>query len=143
MRKLTQFVCVILVLACIFPVQVFGLDTDGKASNYFASESCYLDQTSGTTFEIWAEVSGLDIMDEIGTSVIKVQRSTDGSTWTNVKTYTKESYPSMIGKETGAHDCCLTYTATKGYYYRAYVQFYAKKGTGTATLDRYTSKIKL
>lgn len=144
MRKFIRSICLLLVAALVLPLQVFAAENSSpKASEYFAADSCYLYQTSATSFEVWFDVSAVGMMDEVGAKTVKVQRSTDGTNWTDVKTFSSSSYSQMIDYNTGAHACGLPYTATKGYYYRAYVQFYAKKGSGSATLSRYTSKIRL
>lgn len=141
MKKFTKLICLLVIIALLIPMSVSA--TEDRASLYFAADSCYLYKTSSTSFQVWFDVTGVDGMDELGTSVIKVQRSSDGSTWTDMKTYTKESYPSMTDTNTGHHGGYVTYSGSAGYYYRAYVKFYAKKGTGSAALDRYTSKLKL
>lgn len=144
MKKFTQCICVLLVIVFIFPTTVFAYENaEQRASEYFMSDSCYLHQTSETEFEVWFDVKGLDIMDEIGAKTVKVQRSSDGESWTTVKTFTKEDYPEMIDKNTGIHACGLSYTGSKGYSYRAQVYFYAKKGDNQASLSRYTSPIDL
>lgn len=144
MRKIIQYVSILLIVAFVFVIPASAAeDVNPKASNYFAATSQYLYKTSDTEFQIWYDASGVNVMDEIGASSIKVQRSEDGSSWTTVKTYTKDSYPEMVSKNTGFHSGHFTYSASKGYYYRAYVIFYAKKGTGTGTLGYYTSNMKL
>lgn len=114
-----------------------------RASEFFITDSCYLNQTSDTEFEVWFDVTGTDIMDEIGAKTIKVQRSSDGNSWITVKTFTKEDYPEMIDIDSGFHGCGLPYTGSKGYSYRALVYFYAKKGDNSASLSRYTYTIDL
>ena len=47
----------------------------------------------------------------------------------------------MICENTSAHADCVSYTMESGFYYRAYVQFYAKKGTGTGYLSYYTARL--
>lgn len=144
MRRVFSILCVLLVVAFVVPMIAISVEAvETRASDYFMEDSCYLYKTSSTEFEAWFDVTGVDGMDEIGAKSIKIQRSSDGTNWTDMKTYTKESYPSLIAKNTAFHDGCVTYTATAGYYYRAYVVFYAKNGTGSATLGRYTSKLKM
>ena len=82
-------------------------------------------------------------MDELGASEIKIQRSSDGVNWTTMKTYTKESYSNLICENTGSHAACVSYTGTAGYYYRAKITLYAKKGTGSAEWYRDTSSMQL
>lgn len=60
-----------------------------------------------------------------------------------MKTYTKESYTNLVASNTVAHSSYITYTGTSGYYYRAYILFYAKKGTGEAEYEYTTDSIKL
>lgn len=144
MKRFIQCVCIVLVIALVMPMTVLAAENVApRASEFFMTDGCYLYQTSDTEFEIWFDVTGTGIMEQIGASVVKVQRSSDGVNWTSVKTFTKEAYPEMVGSNTGYNSCCLTYSGTKGYSYRAYIKFYAKKGNGSASLDRYTTPIKL
>lgn len=140
MRKITRFICVLLIFVMLFSTAVFA--SEDRASNYFGITSAYLSRIPGG-FEIWFDVTAMGTMDQLGAKTVVVQRSSDGSSWTPVKTYTKEAYPEMIRTNFAAHTCCLTYTATAGYYYRAVVTFYAKKGTGSGELTQYTSSLKL
>lgn len=143
MKRFTCLMCTMLLFLVILPMTAFGVEVlPRRASEYFATDSCYLQKMSSTEFRVWFDVTGTDIMDEIGTSVIVVQRSSDGSSWTDVKTYTKESYSQMVAYNTVQHSDYVTYSsATSGYYYRASVKFYAKNSSGSAGLYRYTSKI--
>lgn len=144
MKRFIRYICIVLVIAMVLPMHVFAAeDTAPRASEFFMTYGCYLYQTSDTEFEVWFDVTGLDIMDQIGASLVKVQRSTDGVNWTDVKSFTKESYPQMIDTGSGYHACGLPYTGSKGYSYRAYVKFYAKNSVGSASLGRYTTPIKL
>lgn len=139
--RFTRLICFLLIISLVLPVTAFA--AEDRASNYFATDSCYLYKTSSTSFQVWFDVTSVGGMDELGTSVITVQRSSDGSAWTDMKTYTKESYSQMITTNAVTHSGYVTYTGTAGYYYRAYIKFYAKKGSGSATLGRYTSKMWL
>lgn len=141
MKRVTQVICLLLVFSFIMPVYA---QASVRASDYFVYDSCFLNKISNTEFDICFDVLGTDMMQEIGTSVIIVQRSTDASSWTDIFTYRKESYSQMIRKNAVTHGTSLSYTsATPGYYYRAYVRFYAKNSKGIGEMPRYTSKIKL
>lgn len=141
MKRFSQVVCLLIVFLFVLPIYV---QASVEASDYFEYDSCFLNKISSTEFDICFDVTGTGTMQEIGTSVITVQRSSDGSSWTDMKTYTKEAYPEMICANTGTHGSSVSYSsATPGYYYRAYVRFYAKKSSGIGELPRYTSKIKL
>lgn len=82
-------------------------------------------------------------MTELGASIIKVQRSSDGANWTTMKTFYKEDYSQMICTNTVCHAAYVTYTGTRGYYYRAYIELYAKNSSGTGIMPEYTSTIQL
>ena len=141
MKSLKRYTCFLLIAALLLATPVFAAEP--RASDYFLSSSVYLHKTSGTTFEAWFEVNCLSIMDEVGASVVKIQRSSDGVNWTTMRTYNKESYTSMTDTNTSAHYSCVSYTGTAGYYYRAFIILYAKKGNGTGEVYRYTASIKL
>lgn len=137
MKRLTQYVCIL--LACAFLVMPASAEPRGMdASNYFAYTSAYLNALSSTSFQVCFDVTAVGGMDEIGASLIKVQKSSDGTNWETVHTRTKEDYSGMIGEDTADHNYYFTYYGTTGYQYRAYIEFYAKKGNGEAYYDTYT-----
>ena len=89
---------------------------------------------------------GLLSNDQIDTAIrsaIKVQRSADGTTWSNMRTYTKEDYSNLICENTASHASCVTYTGTPGYYYRAKITLYATNDEGIGSLTRYASSLHL
>ena len=135
MKRFVQCVCVVLVLATILAIPAAAAESAGqRGSDYFMKYSCYLWEISDTQFEIWFDIVALDTMDELGVSEIKLYRSSDKVDWTRVKTYTKDSYSQMTDTGRLRYADCVTYTYTSGYYYYAEVKFYAKKGSGTATM---------
>lgn len=143
MKKLTQFLCLVLVFSLIAAVPAFASGATPRASDYFASYSSYIETRSSNSFRVWYEVNAVKGMDELGASEIRVQRSADGVTWTTVKTYTSDNYPSMICEDTGSHDGYVTYSnASSGYYYRARIDYYAKLGNGTGIYIDYTSSVR-
>jgi len=139
MKRFVQCICLLLVMATLvaFPAQAAELPIP-RASSYFGRVSTYLYHTGGTTFQVWFDVTAVRGMDELGTSEIKIMRSTDNANWTTVKTFTKESYPSMIAEDTAFHGSYVTYTGSRGYYYKARVTIYAKEGNNTAKDTWYT-----
>ena len=142
MKRFIRCTCLLLAMIMIVAIPAFATETiESRGSSYFVRSSVYLCNVSGKTFEAWFEVTGTGIMDTIGVSFIKIQRSSDGTNWTTVKTYSKESYPSLIDNNTATHSAGVSYTATGGYYYRAFIQLYAKKGVNYGTMDEYTSRI--
>lgn len=151
MKYFRRLVCLLLVASMLVAMPAFAAE-DGAAatdeasvrsSSYFFRYSVYLYQTSAVTFEAWFDVSAMDIMDELGASVIKIQRSSDGVNWETMRTFTKENYPGMICANTSLHGYGISYTGTPTYYYRAFIILYAKKGTGFGEMYKYTSTLQL
>ena len=146
MKKLTPFVCMILVFALFLtiPPQVASA-ADQRASIFFADYGTDLEKTGTKTFRIWFDVtSNATLMDELGVSEIVVYRSADKQSWSRMDTYRKSIYSQMIAYNTTSHDGYITYiNATPGYYYRAYVWFYAKNSRGVGERDVYTEIIKM
>lgn len=143
MKRFIKSICLILSLAMLLAVPAQAAEmVDARSSSFFGSSAVYLYETSNTTFQAWFEVTGVRIMDKIGAKEIKIQRSSDNENWTTMRTYSMDSYYStLICENTSGHMACVTYTGTRGYYYRAYITLYAKDSTGTGTWTRYTSSI--
>lgn len=146
MRKGMRAICIVLVLSLVLAIPVYADNSvEPRGSAFFSAYGAYLYKTSSTSFEVWFDVdSNASWMDEIGTSLIEVYRSPDGENWTLMKTYEKEDYPEMIDEDTSAHLGCVTYNyATPGYYYTAYVVFYAKNSMGVGERDVYTYVLQM
>lgn len=143
MKRYIKYICLILSLAMLLAVPTYATETVGpRSSSFFMRSSVYLYETSGTTFQAWFEVTGVRTMDKIGAKEIKIQRSSDNENWTTVATYSMDNYYStLICEDTAVHAACVTYTGTRGYYYRAFIKLYAEDETGTATWSRYTASI--
>lgn len=142
MKLLIKYVCVLLAAVLVMAVPARAEATNTRESMYFTAYDSFIQKTSGTTFQVWFDVIGYNTMDKLGTSCIKVQRSTDGQNWATVKTYLSSNYPNMICDNTFAHSGCVTYTGSVGYYYRAYVTFYASKDGGVGLRYDYAETIK-
>lgn len=144
MKRFTQIVCLLLVFSVILTVPVSASESaTSRGSYYFSSRMAYLHEISDNQFQIWIEVEAVDYMDKLGASEIVLQRSSDNSNWTDVKTFTKDSYTQLIRTNTTHHEAYVSYTGTPGKYYRAEVTFYAKKGSGEAEYSYTTESIKL
>ena len=143
MKHAAKYICLILSLVLLLSVPVQATEIpESRASNYFINSSVYLEEISSNTFQAWFEVTGTRIMDQIGAKEIKIQRSSDNENWTTMATYSMDNYYStLICEDTSGHMACVTYTGTRGYYYRAYIKLYAKDDTGSGTWARYTSSI--
>lgn len=144
MKRFIRYISLLLVILVLFPIAALAAEEATPwASNFFGGSSVFLYKTSNTTFEAWFDVKAVRTMDELGVSVIKIQRSSDGEDWTTMKTFKKEDYSHLICEDTARHAECVSYTGTKGYYYRAYVELYAKNSSGTGYMPEYTSSMLL
>lgn len=141
MKRFTQLASLILVLSIILVNPAFAQENSTWGSNYFASRLAYLYPTSGTQFEVWIEVEAVGMMDKLGASEIVLQKSTDNSTWTDVKTYSKTVYQNLVKSNAYHYETYVTYSGTSGNYYRAKVWFYAERGNGTAEYSYTTESI--
>ena len=141
MKRFFQFVAMMLVMSLVLSIPVFAAEP--KSSAFFYRTGTYLEKVSGTTFDVWFDVTATGIMDELGVSTIKVQRSSDQTNWSTMYTFSKDSYSQMIDENTVRHADSVRYTGTTGYYYRAKVTFYAKNSSGTGTYVMYTDTIKV
>lgn len=143
MKRFTQCVCLILVMSLTLVIPVMAAESTPWASNYFGSRSCYLWDVSSTGFQVWFDVTAVRRMTELGASTIKVQVSDDTVNWTTVKTYNKADYPSMTTTAyTAGHAGYVNFDDVEtDNYYRAYVEFYAADGNGSAEYGAYTSHV--
>ena len=143
MKLHIKLICILVIISMMMTTGFAVENVNQRASSYFTMSSVYLHKISSTQFQVWFEVTATGGMTKLGASTIKVQRSTDKTNWTTVATYEMEDYSSMVASNTSAHQGYVTYTYTTGYYYRAYVELYAKNSNGTGYYDAYTSYLDL
>lgn len=139
MKRLVKVLCLCMAAVMLFSTTAFA--AEARASNYFAMTSTYIDR-NGSELDIWFDVCAVGGMDKLGVREIRLQRSTDRSSWTTIKTYKMADYPQMICANTVAHADYVTYSsASSTYYYRAYVEFYAKNSSGIGEYAVYTATV--
>lgn len=145
MKRFIQIVCLTLVFVTVISTTAFAAESvDPRASMFFSRSSVYFWHVSGSQYQIWFDVTAVSGMDELGTSQIVVERSTDLVNWTPVKTYYKSSYSQMTTKDVSARYVnYVTYYPTDGYAYRAIVTLYAKNSSGTGEMDEVTATLDL
>ena len=144
MKRSSRIVCILLVVVMVLGVPVAAAENASpRASAFFMSSDVYIHMTTSTQFRVWFEVSALGVMEKVGASEIKVQKSSDGENWTTMKTYSMDDYSNIIDKNSGAHASYVTYTGQTGYYYRAKVTLYAENSSGFGEWDRYTDPVLL
>lgn len=138
MNRVIRIVCLCLVFSVILAIPVAAEEIAPYASSFFGSHSTYLRGTSSTSFQVCFTVTGVSLMSEIGVDYIDIERSSDGVNWSVVKTYDHDDYSSLLDYNSVSHSGYVTYTNRQsGYQYRAYVDFYAKNSSGTASYGAY------
>lgn len=147
MKAMVKCICVFLSIVMLLTTNVFATSqeeqTDMYSSSYFVGYGAYCWKTTSNQFEVWFEVDARNIMDKLGAERIKIQKSSNGTDWLTVMTYSASYYENLLCNNTGSHADCVTYTGASGYYYRAYVTFYAKNSTGIGKAFDYTQPIYL
>ena len=138
MKALSKVIALLLVFSLCMAVPVSANEVSPYASNYFMSHSAYLSETSSSSFQVRFTVTAVGTMTKLGVNYIDIERSSDGVNWTVVKTYDKDDYSSLVASNTYFHSGSVTYSSmNSNYQYRAYVNFYAKNSSGTATNGAY------
>lgn len=147
MKKSVRFICLILVCSLVLAVPAQAASVvEPRESAFFSYYGTDLYKTSSSSFQIWFDVTANAwvTMDVLGVSEIILYRSADQQSWTKMRTYTMENYPEMVDQNTIDHGGYVTYNyATPGYYYRAYITFYAKNSTGIAERYVYTEILQM
>lgn len=141
MKRFIRFVCFFLVFATLAAVPTFAQAVEPRASRELSSYGAYCTMESSTSVMVVFRVIGATALDEIGVNTVKIQYSSDGVNWSTAKTFRKADYPELIDHNTAFHGCALTGTVPSGMQYRAYVEFYGKKGSNFTERTYYTSVI--
>ncbi len=146
MKKILRIICIVIVLSLVLAIPAYAESTvESRGSAFFGSYATDLYKTSSSSFQIWFDVdANVATMDVLGVSEIIVYRSADQQSWTKMRTYTMENYPQMVAQNTTSHIDYVTYNyATTGYYYTAYITFYAKNSTGIGERYVYTEILRM
>ena len=141
MKRFTRILCLVMALSMIVAVPTYASEQSQRASYYFSSYKAYCYTSSSGQLAVYFRIVATDTMDKLGASSVKVQRSSDGTNWSTVTTFTKASYPQTKDTNTGMHATTLYCAKSSGYYYRAQVEFYAKNSSGTSYHYYTTEKI--
>lgn len=138
MKLFAKLVCLTLAFALCMAIPVGAQTIAPYSSSYIGSYGTSLSETSSTSFRVNFSVTALRKMDELGVDYIDIERSSNGSNWSVVKTYDCDDYSNLIDTNTIYHSGYVTYyNRQSGYQYRAYVHFYAKDGSGSGALGTY------
>ncbi|NCB50271.1 MAG: hypothetical protein EOM54_00115 [Clostridia bacterium] len=124
-KKQSRIIALVLIFVICFSTVSFAADKSTKSSLYLTCYSAYIWPEGDGDISIWFDVTGTGTMDEIGALTIILQQSSNGSTWSTVKTYRYTSYLNMLGYNAVYYTSGVDYSGTEDYYYRAYVTVWA------------------
>ncbi len=108
------------------------------SSPYLSHYSAYVYPAGGGVVQVCFYASGTRVVDCLGSQIIQLYESTDGSSYHWVATFTSGNYPSMMGYQTSFHGSHVTYSGIPGRYYMAYVNIYAGPAQGGTSLYFWT-----
>ncbi len=100
------------------------------SSAYLSNYNAYVYPAGNGVVQVWFNAAGTRVVDCLGSQVIQLYESIDGSSFSWVATFTSSSYPSMMGYQTGFHSSHVTYSGIPGRYYMAYVNIYGGPAQG-------------
>ena len=130
MKRFIRLVCLLVVFATLAAVPTYAQGENARSSSYISAYRAHCTQVSSTSVSVFFHILGTAIMDEIGTTEIKLQYSSDQVNWTTAQTFTKDAYPIMTDTNTATHAEEVIGTVPSGKYYRAHVTFYSAKDGG-------------
>lgn len=143
MKRIIRVISLLVSSILLLSIPIYAEESGTYSSIFFCSYDSSIRNPSGRNLEIWFDVVGNGTMDEIGASCIELERSSNGTNWTVVHTFSPEDYPQMICTNTGMNYDCVSYKGSYGYYYRAHVTCYAKNSRGQGYMNDYSETIYL
>lgn len=131
-----KLVSLILILTLVTPCAAMAAEPDvlhPMASNYLTAYNTYICNMEDGEIQIWYEVVGKGMMDEIGVLSIMLYEvnSDDSLTW--VKTFLHEDYSSMLETNDNYIYSHVSYQGSSSKTYKAYVCIWAGKNGGGDT----------
>lgn len=132
-RILTIVLAITLAFSFLTPITASAASSgtvQPYASNYLTAYNTYISRVSGG-IQIWYEVMGTGIMDEIGVLSIELYEVDSNGNETWLKTYQHEDYSSMLIENDFCHSSYVSYQGSTNKTYKAYVCIWAgKNGSG-------------
>lgn len=131
---LLKAIALCLVFTLALPVAATEVSDDSitpRASYYLTAYNTYICDVGSGQIQIWYEVTGTRIMDEIGVlSIILYEVNSDGSL-TRVKTFLHENYDTMLATNDNYIYSHVSYQGSSSKTYKAQVCIWAgKNGSG-------------
>lgn len=127
MQALSVLLC--MVMLCSIPVHA----AETRASDRIYRTAVSLSPKSNGDLSVYFSVQATGIMEKIGATSVKIQRST-GSSWTTEFTFNTTNTPALLAEDTDWNGMTLTYSPRyTGAEYRAVAMIYAKDAEGIST----------
>lgn len=134
MRKYTSSLIrwTAMMLAFILVIPTFGSATAAetvqpRASAYLTSYGAYVYLPGNGQVQVYFDVTGTNVMDELGALSIAIYESTDGTNWTWKQTFKHNTTSGMLSYNDDFHTGHVTYNGVVGRYYKAYVCIWGGK----------------
>ncbi len=141
---LLKVVAFCLVLALILPTTAYAVEdmATPRASYYLDSYNTYICRVGNSgQIQIWFDVMGIGIMDEIGVLSIELYEVSSNGTETWLKTFRHENNASMLIKDDWYHCSYVSYQGSTSKTYKAYVCIWAGKNGGGNTRYMWSTMV--
>ena len=133
-KYIVQFVAVVILIMLMISGGVSALAATQRSTMFIDSQSSSITRTTNTELKVYYCVDSLATLDKLGVFSISIQRSSDQQTWQTESSFYYVNNPEFVDENTCVHSGTLYYNGTRGYYYRAYIVFFASKdGSGEKT----------
>lgn len=129
-----RIIAIVIAIALIAPVNVRAAvpeTVQPYASSYLSSYGAYVYLPGSGVVQVYFNVAGTRYMDELGSLFIEIYESTNGTSWTCVKTFNYSSTPGLLSYNDDYHSGHVSYNGVAGRYYKAYICVWGgKDGVG-------------
>lgn len=142
---LLRVISLLLAFVLLSPVNVYAESmgqVQPRESEYLYYCHAYCHPIGAGRLNVYFEIGGNDVMDEIGVLYIEIYEAIDNSNFYWVRTIQYDSYPGMLAQNDDLYAQHVTYSGIPGRYYKAYVCFWAGKDGGGDYRYYWTSSIK-
>lgn len=139
---LIRLVATIIIIAMVFPMGASAAVQKAAqpyASAYLSSYGAYVYLAGDGLVQVYFNVEGTGMMDELGALSVSLYESIDKNTWTWKKTFTHDSTSDMLGYNDFYYSGHVDYQGVEGRYYKAYVCVWAGKDGDGDTRYFWTS----
>ena len=110
-----------------------------RESAYLSHYNAYPYSAGLGKMQIYFDVTGVKVLDDIGAIRLSIYESTDQINWTIKATHTNDSTPSMLGYNTIYYSSHVDYQGVVGRYYKAYICIWGGKNGDGDTRYFWTS----